>query len=542
MRLALFVLLGVSTAHAQPAKIDAVMKPWTGSSTPGCAVAVVERGRVTFAKGYGMADLERNVPITAATVFDTGSLAKQFTAATIHLLAAAGKLKLDDDIRTYVPQLPVVSKTPVTIRHLLHHTGGLREYNELLTLGGKQPSDVATSTQTLAALTRQRGNAFEPGAKFEYSNTGYFLLAQVAERVAKKSMAGLVAERIFKPLGMTSSQVLDDHTRIVPRRAIAYAPRGSGWSIEMSQWEQTGDGGVLSTVDDLVKWDANFTEKKVGGATLTTALKARGKLASGKELDYGSGLFHGTYRGQPTIHHSGGWAGYRAQLLRFPKLRGSVVVLCNAANADPVRLSHEIADVVFELQLGPKGDGEAVDVPADKPVELTSSELDAWVGSYRDVVNGAVVTVKRDGKALVVAAGAVMPLIATSKTVFRLGTTPLVIEFSGTRPKRAATLEVKDQQQRLVEVVTLKPSAAELAPLAGRYWSTELQVMWTISIANGAAVIDGPNLEAVPLEFTSPTEAGNSAAGFALAITKTPRGVTGFTLAGGLHGVRFDRL
>lgn len=535
MRFALLLLVS-SVAHAQPAKIDAVMKQWTGTKTPGCAVAVTQQGKVTFSKGYGMADLERGVPITAATVFDIGSVSKQFTAATIHLLAAEGKLRLDDDIRKHLPELPALSKQPVTIRHLLNHTGGLRDYIALLILSGRRPTDVADSKETLAILARQKGNDFEPGAKWQYSNTGYFLLAQIAERAGKQPMADAVRDRIFKPLGMTSSQVLDDHTRIVPNRAIGYAPTDKGWQLDMSRWEQTGDGAVQTTVGDLARWDANFHDKKLGGAALIDAMELRGKLATGKELDYATGLFHGTYRGQPTIGHSGAWAGYRANLVRFPKLRSSVIVLCSSASANPNELSHQIADAMFDKQLGPSDKPAAKPEPA-KAVELTTAELDAWVGAYREPMSGSVAAIKRDGKALVVEAGDTIPLIATSKSVFRLGPTPFTLEFTGVKPKRVVVLKGQGEDQKFVETTTYTPNAKELAALAGRYWSDELQALWTIRIENNAAVIS--NLDGAKLEFTSPTEASAPGADVAISFGKT----RGFTMSSGmLRALRFDRL
>lgn len=532
----LALLLFASIAHAAPpvAKIDAVMKGWTGTKTPGCAVAVTQAGKVTFSKGYGMADLERNVPITPATVFDIGSVSKQFTAATIHLLAAEGKLRLGDDVRKHLPQLPALSKQPVTILHLLNHTGGLRDYEAILMFSGRKIADVASSAETLAALARQRGNEFEPGAKWAYSNTGYFVLAQIAERASKQAMAEAARDRIFKPLGMTSTQILDDHARIIPGRAIAYAPHDKGWQLEMSQWEQTGDGAVQTTVLDLAKWDANFTDKKVGGAALIDAMETRGKLANGKELDYATGLFHGTYRGQPTIGHNGAWAGYRASLMRFPKLTSSVIVLCNSESANPSALSNKIADAVFDTQLAP-----VTDKPADKPaptIELSTAELDAWVGTYRQTENGGVATVKRDGKALVIEGGEVIPLVPTSTHAFRLGPTPFTMEFAGTKPKRTAVLKIRGDEEKFVEVTIYKPSAAELAAMAGRYWSSELQTMWTIKVENGRAVLDGPNLVNAVLELTSPTEASNGPADIAFSISKQ-----GLTLAGKLP-LRFEKL
>ena len=538
----LFTLVS-STVLAQPARIDALMKPWTGTATPGCAVAVIKKGKVAHAKGYGMADLERHVPITPSTLFDIGSTSKQFTAATILMLAAEKKLALDDDIRKYLPELPVLTKKPVTIRHLMHHNGGHRDYMPLLNARGKRVEDVTTARETVEALARQRGVRFEPGAKFEYSNTGYFLLAQIAERADKRSMREQVLARIFKPLGMTTSDVYDDHLRIIRGRAVGYGPNEpSGWRFDTSQWEQTGDGSVNTSVLELAKWDAHFYDPKIGAgkALLETQLE-RGKLADGTVLDYAAGLFHGTHRGQPTVAHGGAWAGFRSELLRFPALKTSVIVLCNAASSSSSKLALEIADVVLDEQLGPKPAPPPAATPAPT-VTLTPAELDAWVGRYREKLSGEVIAVRRDGAKLVVEADGVHSLEPTSKQVFRLGPSPFRLEFAGAAPKRTVGLR-GPHEENYVEVVPYTPSAAEIAALAGRYWSPELSVMWTIRIVNGAAVIDTVTETGVALELTSKDEVGNSKSGIGIVIQRGPRGIRGFAIAvESLRGIVFDRL
>lgn len=530
-----------STALAQPARIDAIMKPWTGTATPGCAVAVVQKGKITHARGYGMADLERRVPITPTTLFDIGSTSKQFTAANILMLAAEGKLKLDDDIRTYLPELPALTKKPVTIRHLLHHNGGLRDYEAMHGARGKRIQDVTTSRETVEVLARQRGVDFEPGAKFAYSNTGYFLLAQIAERADKRPFREQVQARIFKPVGMTTSLIFDDHQRIIPGRALGYAPgEQSGWRFDTSQWEQTGDGSVITSVLDLAKWDAHFYDPKIGGGkALLDAQLERGKLADGTQLDYAAGLFHGTYRGQPTVAHGGGWAGYRAELVRFPAQKTSVIVLCNAASSHPGRLAREIADVVLDKQLGPK---PAPPPPPTPAVTLTPAELDAWVGRYREKTTGEVIAIRRDGANLVVEGGGVHRLEATSKQVFRLGQSPFRLELAGTAPKRTASLR-GPREEHFVEVTPYAASAAELTELAGRYWSPELAVLWTIRIEKGAAVIDTASATGLALALTSKDEVVNSASGIRLTLLRGPRGIRGFTATlKGLRGIAFERL
>jgi CubicO group peptidase (beta-lactamase class C family) len=309
-------------------RIDAVFAQY-GAASPGCALGVYHDGHIAYAKGYGSANLELRVPLSPASVFDIGSTSKQFTAMSILLLSQDGKLSLDEDIRKYLPELPDYG-TPITIGHMLHHTSGLRDYTTLLVLAGEPTENWTTDDDALDILARQRGLNFKPGSEWQYSNSGFFLLSIIVKRVSGQSLRRFAQHRIFEPLGMAHTHIHDDHTMVVPARATGYVPSDSGgpFRIEMSDWEQTGDGSVLTTIEDLVKWDENFYSGQVGGSAVLAAMVKPGILASGKVLDYASGLFLGEYRGLKIVEHGGAWAGYRAQLLRFPTEHVSVVCLC----------------------------------------------------------------------------------------------------------------------------------------------------------------------------------------------------------------------
>ncbi len=332
---------------------------------PGCGLGIYRDGKIVYARGYGMANLELGIANTSQTVFDIGSTAKQFSAFAIQLLAREGKLSLDDDVRKWVPEIPSYGKT-VTIRHLLHHTGGLRDYIELMSLQGVMAEDLTTDQDTLDIMALQKAPNFAPGEEHLYSNTGYFLLSTIVKRVTGQSLRDFAAERIFGPLGMTHTQFNDSHTRIIPNRATGYSrPKGGAFGIDMSDWEQNGDGGVLTTVEDLFRWDQNFYEPKVGDAALLEAMQQVGTLNNGKKLDYASALRMSSYRGLPTVSHGGSWAGYRAQLLRFPKQRFSVACLCNNGGvANPSRLAQKVAEVYLGDQMSP---AEAKKSPEARP-------------------------------------------------------------------------------------------------------------------------------------------------------------------------------
>ena len=301
-------------------RVDSVFASYDRPDAPGCAVGVYQDGRIRYARGYGLADLEHRVPITPATVFDIGSTSKQFTAATILLLQQEGKLSLDDDVRRFLPELPEYER-PITIRHLLHHTSGLRDYIGLLQLAGIRYDDVSTPDDALQMIARQRALNFLPGEEHLYSNSGYFLLSLIVERAAGRSLRDEARDRIFVPLGMTRTAYLGHYADVVLDRAIGYEPVDSGYRADMPRWLQLGDGALLTTVEDLVHWGENFRTTRVGGAGMRDALLTRGQLASGKELDYALGLMRGEHRGLPTVFHGGSWGGYVAEFLRFPEQR-----------------------------------------------------------------------------------------------------------------------------------------------------------------------------------------------------------------------------
>ncbi len=374
-------------------RIDAVFTKF-GPDSPGCALGVYRDGRIVYDRGYGSADLERKVPLSPASVLDIGSTSKQFTAMSILLLQQDGKLSLNDDIRTYLPELPDYG-TRITIGDMLHHISGLRDYTTLLVLAGNPTENWTTDQDALDILARQRGLNFKPGSEWQYSNSGFFLLSIIVKRVSGQSIRRFAQSRIFGPLGMTHTHIHDDHTMVVPNRAIGYIPSDSGgpFRIEMSDWEQAGDGSVLTTVEDLVKWDENFYTGRVGGPSVLAEMVKPGKLATGKVLDYASGLFLGEYRGLKIVEHGGAWAGYRAQLMRFPTEHVSVACLCNLGTAGPTELVQRVADVYLadRLQPAPKQAATASDTVAGagSPV-LPPERLQDAVGTYRNAKLGEV--------------------------------------------------------------------------------------------------------------------------------------------------------
>jgi CubicO group peptidase (beta-lactamase class C family) len=327
--------------------VDQVFADYDRPDSPGCALGIYRSGRIVYARGYGVANLEQGVPITPTSVFDIGSTSKQFTAMSIALLAREGRLSLDDDIRKWIPEMPEYARR-ITIRHLLHHTSGIRDYLTLMSLRGTNFDGVTTDRDALGLIVRQRATNFEPGSEYLYSNSGYFLLGEIVRRVSGTSLATFAQGRIFAPLGMRQTHIHDDHTMIVPHRATGYAPRpGGGFRIDMSGFEQTGDGSVMTTVEDLLFWDRNFYAPTVGDTALLRVLLTQGRLTRGDTLAYAMGLVVGSRRGLRYVRHGGAWAGYRAELLRFPDHHTSIACLCNLASARPSTLADRVADIVL---------------------------------------------------------------------------------------------------------------------------------------------------------------------------------------------------
>lgn len=346
------LLAAVSLGAQQPGDdaasrwVDSIFAPYASTRVPGCAVGVARRGAVVLAKGYGMADLEHDAPITSESRFYLASLSKQFTAMAVVLLARDGRLSLDDSVRRYVPELPA-SASGVTLRHLLYHTSGLRDYFTLLAVSGWPSDGPLTERQFLDLIGRQKTLNFRPGDEFLYSNTGYALLASVVRRVAGVPLRDFAAERIFKPLGMTHTEFRDDHTIPIPQRAVGYQPSNGAFRLSEPGFDVVGDGGAYSTIEDLVKWDANFTAGWVGGMDGIALLEQPGRLNDGQPIQYALAQTIGAFHGFKTFSHGGSYGGYRSTYLRIPEKGLSVITLCNTSAA-----ASTLAEQVARFYLG----------------------------------------------------------------------------------------------------------------------------------------------------------------------------------------------
>jgi CubicO group peptidase (beta-lactamase class C family) len=384
-------------------KVDELFAPWSEPEHPGCAVGVLRDGKMLYSRGYGLADIEHDAAITPATAFHVASVSKQFTAMAIYLLAQDGKLSLDDDARKYLPELHDFGRT-ITIRHLLHHTSGIRDQWDLLLLAGWRLGDVITEQDILDLVWRQKELNFVPGEEHMYSNTGYTLLGVIVHRVSGKTLREFTDERMFKPLGMTHTHFHEQYGSLVKGRAYSYIPLPDAGqdkyrSIALS-YSNVGATSLFTTVEDLARWDENFYTGQVGGKTLLGSMQVKGVLNDGSEIAYASGLAIGDYRGAKVVEHSGMDAGFRAQLLRFPDQHFSTIVLCNAGEANPWLLSRDVADIYLATELEPVTEVK-VEVPDAKVERAHPSQerLQAYAGTYfSNELNTVYLVSTRNGK------------------------------------------------------------------------------------------------------------------------------------------------
>jgi CubicO group peptidase (beta-lactamase class C family) len=383
---ALPVTSTISAQTVQAERVDSLFSA-LGPATPGVAVAVIQDGQLLLERGYGSAELEHGVPITPSTVFHVASVTKQFTAFAIALLAARGELSLDDDVRTHIPELPELGHT-LTLRQLIHHTSGIRDQWELLAMAGWRLDDVITKDHILALATRQRALNFAPGTEHLYSNLGYTLLAEVVERVGGRPFPEWMGENVFRPLGMASTHMHDNHERMVPGRAYSY--RGGleeGWRNAVLSYANAGATSLFTTVGDLAKWLRNFETAELGGPDLVSRMRERAVLANGDTLPYAFAIVRGEHRGRTTWSHGGADAGFRTTVLHFPAERLGVVVLSNAASFNPGAAAAAVADIY----LGESGSAPFLPSPVPPspaaaqrptPPRLDAAQLAAFAGDY----------------------------------------------------------------------------------------------------------------------------------------------------------------
>ena len=548
--LALIVALFSPDAAAQEVgaeDVDALFAEWDKPGSPGCALAVIRDGEIVYKNGYGMADLEHGVPITPQTVFYSGSVSKQFVAMSIALLAEQGKLSFDDDIRTYLPEIPEYDRT-ITIRHMVHHTSGLRDYLQLGFLAGRNYLDSMAEEQVIDLIARQEELNFSPGDQYLYSNSGYFLLAEIVKRASGMTLREYADAHILGPLGMNDSHFHDDNTMIVPRRADGYFNQDDGWGVMTMRFALVGSGGLYTTVEDLYRWDQNFYHNTLGAGSrdLIETTLTRGVLTSGDTLSYAFALDVGTYRGVKTVSHGGALGGYRAHLRRFPDQQFSTALLCNFAEATPGTLAARIADLYLADVLEPSEPEAEVASASDERQEVAVDPAlyDDYVGRYELVVQpGLVFTITREGDRLMGQATGqpLVELFPESEIRFFLKVVDAQVEFVR-EASGAVTRMMLYQGGQELEANRLSDIAPDdLAAYAGTYRSDELQATYTIALDEGRLTL---RVQGNPPSELSVTEKDKASAEVGtMAFERDAEGmVTGFVLQSGrVRNLRFEK-
>ncbi len=385
-------------------KVNQLFSEWNLSDSPGAALAVTKDSEVIYTHGYGMANLEYDIPITPTSIFDIASVSKQFAAFAIATLAHDGKLALDDDIRVHLSDVPDFGHT-ITIRHLLHHTSGLRDWVQSLVIAGDMMDDVISFKHILKMVRHQKTLNFKPGEEYLYSNTGYNLLAEIVETVTGNSFREWTDTNIFKPLGMTNSHFHDNYEMIVKNRAYSYqVVENGGFKHSINNTTALGSSSLYSTVEDLAKWILNFDNTRIGEQTVIDQMHQCGVLNNGEQISYAFGLSIGEYRGLETVGHSGSWRGFRSHLIRFPEQKFGVVILCNLNTFNPLRLTEKVADIYLADVFAPveeASEPEKAAEPAEdiKSEPLTPEQLTEFAGDYytEELDTTYTISVRDDG-------------------------------------------------------------------------------------------------------------------------------------------------
>ncbi|MBL8268719.1 serine hydrolase domain-containing protein [Steroidobacter sp.] len=513
-------------SQVTPAQVDEVFSKWNRADSPGCAVAVLHDGETVFTRGYGMADLSHDAPIVPSTPFHVASVSKQFTAAAIMLLEEQGKLALDDDVRRYIPELPDFG-TGITLRNLLQHTSGLRDQWGLLALAGYRYSlDLITDDDVLKIVLAQRELNFTPGSKFMYSNTGFTLAAQVVKRLSGQSLREFTTRNLFAPLGMNSTHFRNDHAEINRGEAWGYVPAPGGkFRLAVTNFDTVGPTSLYTTVEDLAKWDQNFYEQRVGSAHFNDRMTRLDPLTTGGDNYFAMGLMMLRYRGLPIVEHSGGDAGYRSEILRFPEQHFSVVCLCNTT-APATELARKVADLYLAERLPlPPVTFVVRDDAATRRAALGKDGIyrsrDTGIVMRLDVVDGSLHTIQPSGKTPLRSDGQGHYLVPEA-----LG--PARFEPATGKALRVVTQGEGEPSEIWDRLAAYSMPAGALKELTGRYYSDELDVSYSLVERQAQLVLERKKYPPDPLTAIGPDLFLSSQGGtvqFTRAETGTVRGL-----------------
>ena len=531
----------------QPEKIDAFFTPWNKPDSPGCAIAVMKDGHVLYKRGYGIANLDYDIPISSKTVFNIGSVSKQFTAISVALLARQHKLSLDDDIRKYLPEMLQYS-APVTIRQLIYHTSGIREYSHLMQLTGIRFQD-ATADEVYKIITRQQELNFKPGDERLYSNSGYFLLARIVQKVSGKSLREFAEENIFKPLGMSATRFQDDASEVIRNRATGYSSRrDGGFAVESTTSDAVGAGGLLTTIDDLILWDRVFSQNKLlGDPDVIREALTRGILNNGERIDYGFGMEIETYRGLNEFGHGGVTNGFNSDMIRFPDQRFTVFCLCNLSNIESGRLTRQVADIFLAGEF--KAQSSTNGLPEPKVIQVSNEELAAVAGSYFNSANNNFRRLYvRNGKLIYSRGTSESELAPLGNNRFLMLGVPDQIEISFKSPRPGAPMQMFTAANGKVFIIHDAVKAfihtpQQMKEYSGTFSNEEIEATYTISLKDNQLALRRKNVDGETPLMGQFADAFSAAGTGVIRFTRDEQNrVNGFLLTTGrVRNLRFVR-
>ncbi|WP_299763865.1 serine hydrolase domain-containing protein [uncultured Dokdonia sp.] len=476
------------------AQVDAVFADTDKADHPGAALGIFKDGEIIYAKGYGYANLEYDIPISSTSVFRIASTSKQFTAACIVLLAQQGKLSLDATLDTFLPAFPSYAKT-ITVRHLLNHTSGIRDYLTLASLSGLGDEDFYTDQDVMKWLINQEELNFKPGDEHLYSNSGYWLLGQIVQKVTGTSMADYAQKEIFKPLGMNNTHFHNDYTAIVKNRASGYSPtQDGGFQISMTTLNMIGDGGIFTTIEDVKKWDDAYYNSTVLTQNFWKTMTTTTILNDGTTNEYASGLEVGLYDGHKIISHGGAFVGFRAQKFQFPDKHFTVVVLANRGDANPDDLASKVTDLFLDpIETSTHAEDAAVSNSAfakANSIKIPTADLKKLEGSYwgADSKISRNLTLVNDTLVYDRGNGRITKMEPISKNTFRWIGPNIPIKLTIDNPNKPSSfiLDIPGQGvsnfQKYEPVTQLTPE--QIQRYEGDYYSKELDVTYTFKNEN----------------------------------------------------------
>lgn len=490
-------------------KIDNLFQEWNNTFSPGCTIGIVMNDQLVFSKGYGMANLEYEIPNTPQTIYHMASVSKQFTAYSIVLLAKQGKLSLDDDIHKWLPWFPDL-KEKITIRNLLNHTSGIRDQWQLLAISGTRLDDVITQDQIIKVLSKQQALNFKPGEKYMYSNSGYTMLAEIVKAVSGQTLRQFSDSGIFKPLGMNSTHFHDDYTEIEKNRAYSYDRIDSThFANSILSYSNDGATSLFTNIPDMSKWVMNFYDTKAGDQKTIEELTRNGILNSGEKISYAEGIVSNTYKGWRQFSHSGSDAGYRTNVSVFPDLKMGFMVFSNLGGFNPTLKTNQIADLFIKDTI--LQNDEAMKAPRDSMAAVLKDTLilKKFMGSYISDEGLLFRFALKNSRLYYYVQDESNFLFKELNDTFSIATAPEIkIVFGINAKDTIVKINVPNDQVYHLTKFTVTPvySDEQLKKYTGTYYCPELDCKYGIVLKDHALMLTNVKYNDTKLTLSSPDD------------------------------------